>query len=129
MARSRFNNPIESMDLGNMRQNGVRSLAIQCHKCRHEVIINVGHLPDHMTVTSFSPRMACTKCGPSAPTSGRISARWRDSRSGVIVLLARAGYSAAGHAGRRSQHSSEVKPDPKNSAHGCRYATAGAAKG
>jgi hypothetical protein len=38
MARSRFNDPIEPMTLGNMRENGVRSLAIQCHQCRHEVI-------------------------------------------------------------------------------------------
>jgi hypothetical protein len=31
MARSRFNDPIEPMTLGNMRDNGVRSLAILPH--------------------------------------------------------------------------------------------------
>jgi hypothetical protein len=31
MARSRFNDPIEPMDLANMRENGVRPLAVQCH--------------------------------------------------------------------------------------------------
>jgi hypothetical protein len=36
MARSRFNDPIEPMDLANMRQNGVRSLAVHCRQCRHE---------------------------------------------------------------------------------------------
>jgi hypothetical protein len=36
MAKLRFNDPIEPMDLANMRQNGVRSLAVQCHQCLHE---------------------------------------------------------------------------------------------
>jgi hypothetical protein len=63
MARSRFNDPIEPMDLANMRQNGVRSLAVECHQCRHEVIMNVDHLPGHVTVPSFGPKMVCTKCG------------------------------------------------------------------
>jgi hypothetical protein len=44
MARSRFNDPIEPMDLANMRENGVRSLAIYCHQCH-------------------GPKMVCTKCG------------------------------------------------------------------
>jgi hypothetical protein len=29
--------PIDPMDLAKMRANGVRSLAIQCHQCLHEV--------------------------------------------------------------------------------------------
>jgi hypothetical protein len=33
---------IEPMDLENMRQNGVRSLDIQCHQCLHRVILNAG---------------------------------------------------------------------------------------
>jgi hypothetical protein len=45
MARSRFNDPIEPMTLQNIRENGVRSLAVQCHQCRHEVVMNVDHLP------------------------------------------------------------------------------------
>jgi hypothetical protein len=32
MARSRFNDPIEPLDLANMRANGVRSLDIQCNQ-------------------------------------------------------------------------------------------------
>jgi hypothetical protein len=63
MARSRFNEPIEPTTLGNMRENGVLSLAVQCHQCRHEMIINVDHLPGDLTVPSFGPRMVCTKCG------------------------------------------------------------------
>jgi hypothetical protein len=54
MTPRRSNDP---MDLANMRQNGVRSLAIQCHQYRHEVIMNVDHLPGDMTVPSFGPRM------------------------------------------------------------------------
>jgi hypothetical protein len=45
MARSRFNDPIEPMTLGNMRENGVRSLDIMYHQCRHETIMNVDHMP------------------------------------------------------------------------------------
>ena len=63
MARSRFNDPIEPMDLANMRQNGVRSLEVRCLQCRHEVIMNVDHLPGDLTVPSFGPKMVCTKCG------------------------------------------------------------------
>ena len=63
MAKPRFTDPIEPMDLANMRQNGVRSLAVQCPQCRHEVILNVDHLPGDLTVPSFGPRMVCTKCG------------------------------------------------------------------
>jgi hypothetical protein len=63
MARTRFTDPIEPMDLANMRQNGVRSLDIQCHNCRHRVIMNVDHLSGGLTVPSFGPKMVCTKCG------------------------------------------------------------------
>jgi hypothetical protein len=63
MARSSFTDPIEPMDLANMRANGVRSLDVQCHNCRHRVIVNVDHLSGDLTVPSFGPRMVCTKCG------------------------------------------------------------------
>ena len=35
MSHSRFNDPIAPMDLANMRENGVRSLWVQCNQCRH----------------------------------------------------------------------------------------------
>src|SRR5271156_301399 len=63
MARAHFNDPIEPMTLQNMRENGVRSLDIMCHQCRHETVMNVDHLPGDLTVKSFEPRMVCTKCG------------------------------------------------------------------
>jgi hypothetical protein len=63
MAKPRFTDPIEPMDLANMRQNGVRSLAIQCHQCRHEIVMNVDLWPAETEVPSFGPKMVCTKCG------------------------------------------------------------------
>jgi hypothetical protein len=75
MARSRFNDPIEPMTLPNMRENGVRSLAVQCQECRHEVIMNVDHLPGDLAVPSFGPRMVCTKCGS---IGADVRPNWRE---------------------------------------------------
>ena len=63
MAAARFTGHIEPMDLANMRQNGVRSVVVQCHQCLHELIMNVDHLPGDVTVPSLGPKMVCTKCG------------------------------------------------------------------
>jgi hypothetical protein len=63
MAKPNSNDPIVPMDLANMRHNGVRSLAVQCRGCRHEVIMNVDHLPGDVTVPSLRPKMVCTN-GP-----------------------------------------------------------------
>jgi hypothetical protein len=54
---ARFNEPIEPMTLGNMRANGVRSLAVLCHKCHHETVINADKWPGQMRVPSFGSRM------------------------------------------------------------------------
>jgi hypothetical protein len=50
MVRSRFNDPIEPMDLANMRANGVRSLDVECYTCRQRIVMNVDHLPGDLTV-------------------------------------------------------------------------------
>jgi ribosomal protein S27E len=63
MSVARLNDPIEPMDLAKMRENGVRSLAVRCHQCHHETIINADHWPGDLTITSFFPRMVCTACG------------------------------------------------------------------
>jgi hypothetical protein len=52
-----------TMDLANMRQNGVRSLEVACLGCRHQVVINVDQYPGDLLVKEFGPRMVCTKCG------------------------------------------------------------------
>jgi hypothetical protein len=51
------------MDLANMRQNGVRSLAVTCLECTHNAIVNMDDYPGHLIVKSFERRMACSKCG------------------------------------------------------------------
>jgi hypothetical protein len=75
MARSRFNDPIEPMTLANMRENGVRSLAIYCHQCHHETVINADHWPDEIEVPSFGPKMVCTKCGT---IGADVRPNWRE---------------------------------------------------
>jgi hypothetical protein len=56
-----FKYETEPMDLANMRQNGVRSLAVTCHGCRHEVILNADKYPGDLLMREFG--MVCTKCG------------------------------------------------------------------
>ena len=53
------------MTLGNMRANGVCSLAVTClsHFCHHEAVLDVTIYGDDVPVPSFGPRMVCTVCG------------------------------------------------------------------
>jgi hypothetical protein len=62
---SSFDRQIPPMDLGNMRQNGVRTLAIHCggRWCNHEAILDVSDYADDVAVPAFGPRMVCTVCG------------------------------------------------------------------
>jgi hypothetical protein len=39
MKKPRVSDPIEPMILGNMRANGVRSLAVSCWQCHHRAIL------------------------------------------------------------------------------------------
>jgi len=59
--------PIRPMTLGNMRQNGVRSLDVTCRHCGHHTVVNVH--PDDAPVPSFGPHMRCTKCGKLGATA------------------------------------------------------------
>jgi hypothetical protein len=43
----------------------VRNLAIECHLCRHSVLLSVDQYPDDQPLTLFYPRMVCTNCGIS----------------------------------------------------------------
>ncbi len=54
---------LKPMTLGNMRQNGVRTLAVYCDRCNHEGILDVSGYPDDVPVPSFGPRMVCKVCG------------------------------------------------------------------
>jgi hypothetical protein len=53
------------MNLGNMRANGVRSLAVHCggHDCWHIATVNVDAYADDILVPAFGPRMRCERCG------------------------------------------------------------------
>jgi hypothetical protein len=63
MVARHLNEPIEPMTLGNMRENGVRSLDVSCWQCHHRAILNVEAWPDHVPVPTLGPRMVCTRCG------------------------------------------------------------------
>ena len=47
---------IPPMTLATMRENGVRSVAADCHElgCRHHGVINVDHLPDDLPVRNVA---------------------------------------------------------------------------
>jgi hypothetical protein len=51
------------MDLANMRQNKVHSIAVQCLGCDHRAVVNMDQFPGHAPVKSFERRMRCSKCG------------------------------------------------------------------
>ena len=53
------------MNLGNMCENGVRTVAITCHAmgCHHHAMLDVNGFADNLAVPSFGLRMVCTVCG------------------------------------------------------------------
>ena len=53
----------KAMTLGNMRANGVRSLAVYCSACHHQAVIDVSRYADDVALPTFGPRMLCTMCG------------------------------------------------------------------
>jgi hypothetical protein len=101
MAAARFTDPIEPMDLANMRQNGVRSLAVSCHLCHHEAIISAAPWPDAVPVPTFGPRMVCTRCGiigaDARPHWQEQPARekWRKNHERAVRRRAEPGAQAA----------------------------------
>jgi hypothetical protein len=73
------------MNLGNMRQNGVRTLAIHCggRWCNHEAILDVGGYADDVAVPEFGPRMVCTVCG----AIGAGEAKLERASTGLLVWV------------------------------------------
>jgi hypothetical protein len=53
------------MTLGNMRANGVHTLAVRClvFGCCHETVLEVDSYGEEIPVPAFEPRMVCTACG------------------------------------------------------------------
>jgi hypothetical protein len=60
---ARFDQPIEPMTLGNMREVGVWSLDVSCRNCHHQAVLSADCWPDHVAVPTFGPRMVCTGRG------------------------------------------------------------------
>jgi hypothetical protein len=56
---------MQPMTLGNLRANGVHTLAAWClgRGCNHNRILDVSSYPDDVPVPSFGRRMVCTICG------------------------------------------------------------------
>jgi hypothetical protein len=56
---------LNPMTLGNMRANGVRTLAAWClgRGCNHFRVLDVSSYPDDVPVPSFGPRLRCEVCG------------------------------------------------------------------
>jgi hypothetical protein len=82
---ARFDEPPEPMTLGNMRANGVHSLAVSCYLCHHRVIMSADPWPDDAPLPTFGPRMVCTRCGIIAADvrPHRQELRPRESLTGV----------------------------------------------
>ena len=55
---------IRPMDLGNMREHGVRSVAAICQEvnCGHSGAVNVDGLPDDVPVPDVALRLWCSAC-------------------------------------------------------------------
>lgn len=51
------------MDLANMRENGVRSLLVECRSCRRTVSVVADMLPDEVPVPEAGRRFRCSACG------------------------------------------------------------------
>jgi hypothetical protein len=53
------------MTLGNMRGNGVCTLAVWClgRGCGYSAVLDVAGYPDDVPVPSFGPRLRCERCG------------------------------------------------------------------
>jgi hypothetical protein len=49
--------------LQNVRENGVRSLAVRRSQCRNEMIFNADRRAGGLAVKSFEPRIVCTQYG------------------------------------------------------------------
>jgi hypothetical protein len=56
------------MTLGNMRANGVRSLAVSCHLCHHEAVLGADRWPDHVVRAAHGvPPRRIIHSGSGAP--------------------------------------------------------------
>jgi hypothetical protein len=77
--------PIEPMDLADMRANGVRSLEVSYWQCHHRATLSADRWFDDASAPTFGPRMVCTRrgiIGADAPPNWKESPP-RDSLAGM----------------------------------------------
>jgi hypothetical protein len=62
------------MTLGNMRHQGVRTLAIYCGAlhCHHQAVLDISNFADDVTVPTFGARMCAPYAALSVRTRGPI---------------------------------------------------------
>jgi hypothetical protein len=53
------------MTIGNMRENGVRSLAVWClgRDCEHQTVLDADHMAADIEIPSIGPKLRCSRCG------------------------------------------------------------------
>lgn len=56
---------ITPMTIANARQNGARGIMVIC-KCKHEVTLPFGDLPDDTFLPDIALRLRCSACGGGA---------------------------------------------------------------
>ena len=61
MAHARYTGP--PVTLANMRENGVRRLAVSCWGCQHTAVLDVEQYGDDVPVPSFEPRQSALNAG------------------------------------------------------------------
>ena len=62
-ARDKEGSILKPMILGNMRENGTRSVEAECQKCKHTAVVNVDSLPPDLPVPDVGLRLRCSACG------------------------------------------------------------------
>ncbi len=62
-----------------MRELGVRSLAVTCELCHHEVVLTADDMSDAVLVRAFRARMVCTRCGIIGAPNARPN--WLEHRA------------------------------------------------
>jgi hypothetical protein len=79
--------PIDPMTLGNMRQLGVRSLAVTCDLCHHQAVLSAAPWRDDIPVPTFGPRMVCR---PMAAPVSKMTIKSDEYLARAIVCEQRA---------------------------------------
>jgi hypothetical protein len=81
----RFDQPIEPMTPGNMRELGVRSHFVSCWNCHHQAVLSAERCRDDVAVPAFGP--LAPAAASSAPTRQKSLNRFGASAVWTAVLV------------------------------------------